>query len=406
MTIPSLDRLPIELLRQICRKLPCQSALNFILTCRSIHHACKDWTVWRAVVTQALPNATHLDLPTTASWKSYAIAAAKATATTPNRPWTIKDLGTWLPQMSALQNPAVARCDFTFLAALWGITAGGIPHAQYVENDVRHLSGVVRGYDAETCFAAQAASFALAVRFLEREGLIERPRDWLWSVPWLPTDDGEDQAKCVAIQHALANRTVGFFAASLRATRAANQPEPPSPTSIPFATLMNLPIPFSPDALEHFSTCHLPTMADPAYLTPGTWTGGISSGGDYGAPFNCIGGTHHDGYGCATTGASEPAGDFPHGRDFEGVVRFALVSEGDGDVFELVSNNFHTEAELHRLRLAVNRRTGRIIVHHWHRMRAAFMTTEGVVTPFGIVTRLLTGVWMWLWKEEWGAGLK
>jgi hypothetical protein len=136
----------------------------------------------------------------------------------------------------------------------------------------------------------------------------------------------EDQAKCIVIQHALANSVVGLFAASLRFARltASNYliglPEPPS--SIPFAEVMDLPIPFSSNSLERFGACHLPIMADPSYLTQGEWTGCINSCGDYGDLFNCIGGPYHDGYSNSVTGASELAGSFPHGRAFERVVRF------------------------------------------------------------------------------------
>jgi hypothetical protein len=149
-------------------------------------------------------------------------------------------------------------------------------------------------------------------------------------------------------------------------------------------------------------------MADPSYLTQGEWTGAIDSCGDYGDPFNCVGGPHYDGYPNTVTGASEPAGSFPHGRVFERVVRFSLAGDDDGSVFELQSNNYHTEAELHRLRLVVNRRTGQVMIHHWHRLRADLMTTEGVITPLGIVSWFrIPGVWLWLWKTDWSApGLK
>jgi hypothetical protein len=199
-----LDRLPIESLRQVCRRLPCDSALNFTLVCLSIYHACQDWTVWRAVVTQALPEAVHLDTPNT-GWKQYAIAAAKAT--TSDGQWKTEDISSWLPQMVALHHPSVTQGDVTSLTRLWGTTMGQFCSTNLSEQEATRLLSSVEQHDAKTWLSAQAASFSLTVRYLSIPTPIERPRDQPLCIPWLPTDDpaqdmnlaSEEQAQCVVI---------------------------------------------------------------------------------------------------------------------------------------------------------------------------------------------------------------
>jgi hypothetical protein len=241
---------------------------------------------------------------------------------------------------------------------------------------------------------------------------IEDCSEVLLSVPWVPTNssefdpsDQEKQKKLVAIQHALANRIVGFFCVRLRLYRITTPCQdglygPPSALTIPFFRQMNLPVPFIENSLESFCKCDLPAMADPTFITKDQWTGctGLFDN-PLGYPFNAIGGQHAGGF--EHPPLSARPGTYPNGRAFEGVVRFQLVRENNIS-YTLQSNNFHSEVELHRIRLDITRETGQLTMHHWHRMRTDFMTTYGVITPFGIVSHFnLRSIWLWLWKVEW-----
>jgi hypothetical protein len=167
---------------------------------------------------------------------------------------------------------------------------------------------------------------------------------------------------------------------------------------------MSLPQPFSPMSIENFATCHLATMADPSFFIESTWIGCFCVLGDYGLPFNAIGGRWADTVSSPedTNSPTALAGTFPHGRGFESVIRFRVVGKAGNGSYQLQSNNFYSEAELHNLRITVHRETGYLTIHHWHRMNPDFMITEGVITPFGVVSWLqLQGRWMWLWRVDW-----
>jgi hypothetical protein len=265
----------------------------------------------------------------------------------------------------------------------------------------------------------QAAAFGLAVQYLSLSNPSDCPYDLLRAVPWVQTSiadlegmSGDERKKLVSIRHALANRVVGLFAAAMRFTGGCYHPSPPYATTIPLAYQMNLPLPFTPNGLDAFSTCHLPTMADPKFFTESTWTGSFcaiwpahltAQLPDNDTTFNFIGPSQYiGGFVQGDSVVATDTGHFPHGQSFEHVVRFNLVGEDNDNSYILESNNFHSQAEFHRLRLTVQKDTGLMSIHHWHRLMQDFATTDGVITPFGIVTWMeMSGAWMWLWKIDW-----
>ncbi|KAH7070124.1 hypothetical protein FB567DRAFT_220549 [Paraphoma chrysanthemicola] len=412
-----LNELPKELLRAISGHLPCQSALDFLLTCRHMYLVCDDWTVWRTLAVRNVLSPHGIGMLSNGKqdgWKRCVIAAAKAAR--PPVEWALKDMETWIPHLAALCHP-----DILHDSAL----SGGLPSCsmfdhpivlQDSEDLISCSSNISEQTDLPAMQTAQAASFSLAVQCLSLSAPRECFVDLLRAVPWveinmLELDDmtTEERTKAISLQHALANRVVGFMAATMRFTRGISHPFPPFADSIPFTRQMDLPLPFDLQGMEQFATCHLRVMAKPSFFTDSTWTGCLcivppadlrTSPGALN--FLSIGGTSMNGRVHGDTVIATPVGHYPNGNIFEAVARFQLVDEQNEDYYTLQSNNFHSEAMFHRVRLTVNRRTGWLSVHHWHPLRQDFMTTGGVITPFGIVTWLNSpGAWMWLWKVDW-----
>jgi hypothetical protein len=423
MAATSLDGLPKELIRQICSCLPCESALRFTFVCRFIYQACDDWTVWRTVVTR---NGRYIGALTTPAsgdrdaWKQYVIAAAKAEGNSRN--WRLQDLEEWFPQAAALCHPAILEGQTSSLMQLYGLALHDSTLGDGCESTPSRFNYDFKNLSTHTWQLVQAAAFSLSMHYLAIQVPSEECDELARAVPWLPTNppeieqtNTEETKKIAVIQHALANRIVGFLGARFSLTRATipREPaifDPPSATTIPFSRQMNLPLPFKPNSLESFCQCHLPAMADPRFMTDGPWTGTFGHLNSYppgSVGFNSIGGPHWDGY--IGYGGGDPMGWYPHGRSFEGVVRFELVHEDDTS-YTLQSNNFHSQGDQHRIRLDVTRETGQLTMNHWHRMQgygnvpAHFPPTDGVLTPFGIVSHIQRHIWLWLWKVDWSAG--
>jgi hypothetical protein len=409
-----LINLPNEVLHQIAASLSCQSALDRLLVCRSLYRTCDAWVVWRAVATHSgfypgtLP---ALETSHRYGWKRYVVAAAKASKS--HRDYSNEDLRGWLPQLTALRCPVVLQRDPSSLARLFSATLYDPTISRGCEPALDMLGKSFDRIPLPTWLLAQAVAFSLAVCLFSQPPPAGLSRDPMRTGPWLLPNASDlgvlsrrVDDKLVAAQHTLANLAVGFFCARLRSARAASASTvgvfpPPSAATIPFWCQMDLPLPFSEQGLETFCRCHRPAMVDPTFFTDDDWTGctSIPVAGDYW--FNAIGGSHADGF--DRPGLSAPPGAYPHGRAFESVVRFQLSRE-DQCGYRLQSNNFHSEAGLHKIQLVVDRRTGQVIIYHWHPMMADFMTSYGVVTPFGIVSWLLApGMWMWLWKVSWSA---
>lgn len=422
MASQTLISLPKELLRQICGRLPSQAALDFILVCRCIYEACDDWTVWRDVIYRSKSYPRGVPVSATDRrdvWKRYTIADAKARGF--SGPWELSDLRMWLLQLATVSHSLVLQSETLSLERLVDLTLDRGSHSPPSSGPV--LPGTNNGLetsatkesDTESWTLAQAAAFCLAVnQFSYRDkhnASIDYSRKLVqWAATTAPDpSDPEGEARgnlVVKKQHAIANLAVGSMCARLKSVYATRPPimgvcEPPSAFTIPFSQLMKLPLPFATGALDDFSKCHLSATTDPDFLTSGDWTGSYHTLGSSPNSFNPIGGPHHDGFDHPPRSA--PPGFFPYGRSFEGVVRFHRIGDADGTTIRLESNNFHSKATLHKLRVEVNSRTGQLAITHWHPMQDYYMTTEGVMTPFGIVSRMHVSQdsWLWLWKVEW-----
>ncbi|KAH5786245.1 hypothetical protein HBI88_066770 [Parastagonospora nodorum] len=408
MSKSSLVSLPRELLRKICCELPCAAALEYLLVSRLIYQICDDWTVWRMLVKK---NFYHVETAIEGKsdiWKRYTVAAAKAT-TLSN--WSTQDLEMWLPQVAASRHPAILSKDVSALIRLYNSVFNSSVDA-YQDMNLLSLSSerVYANTQADWC-RAQAAAFTLTIRYFSTPAPPDCIEDSLESVSWLPIDVSHntqlspaEQDKHVTIRHALANRAVGIICARLRIHFAAMEStegfhEPPSALSIPLSSLMSLPLPFTHNSLEAFSRCHLGVMTRLEFFTHCTWTGCHGIMNSPSRPFAAIGGPHRDGF--PHEGGLDPMGYFPYGRSFESLVRFEMV-EADEARLVLRSNNFHSEAGLHKIFLDVERSTGQIAVQYWHPAKVDLIPMDGIITPFGIMINYNSpGMWLWLWKTEW-----
>lgn len=188
---------------------------------------CNDWTIWPDFVTRDLPDGTSPNIPNDVC-KAYAAATTKAFQVGEN-PCT-EDCGTWLPQVAALCHSSVTKGDTTTLSRLWTVTVGD-DTTILSEKDLFSLAHSAESRASNAWFLAQATGFILAVHYFSLQNSTTAQR-LLVSAPWLPANGTPlafhtlptERAKIAAIQHVLANQAVGFFAASLRSSRAANPP--------------------------------------------------------------------------------------------------------------------------------------------------------------------------------------
>jgi hypothetical protein len=205
----------------------------------------------------------------------------------------------------------------------------------------------------------------------------------------------------VARKHSMANTAVGLFSFHLRKTLLgtirnlsnSSHPPPPSPiallhppttTDIPFASMMDLPLPFTLHATENFATCHLRTMTSREFLENGTWAG-----------YYCFSMPRIDNNSLRfdppmsgirfriSRHPSQPGTWMMAGDGVDGVGAFVLLGEIDSE-------------------------TGRIVMKKQYQIGVTWAWDWcAVMTPFGIVGswgRPDYGGWFWLWKTEWVGG--
>lgn len=273
-------------------------------------------------------------------------------------------------------------------------------------------------FTVQDAHLGQSAAFCFAMRHFSPQPPNSNPEsiedlfdNVLWARttnPYFKEHDNDNGTRTVAIQHTSANRAAGFFCAYLRSKYTKTGLSHGwwdllIATTLPLSNYSRLPQPFARGSLQDFCKAHLHAMALLNFFTGDEWTGCYRVGGPFPDPFHPIGGVHRDGF--DRPDRSAPPGYYPHGRSFESVVRFRCTDEQDSMRFQLQSNNFHSEAGLHRLRVEVNRETGQLRIYHWHPTTEDFMTTEGMITPFGIESSLMigNGAWLWLWKVAWSA---
>lgn len=407
-----LPSLPTEVLRHICGILPCSSALNILLVCRAINQACDDWTAWREVMLQIAGNLQSSIAACSSArdgWKRYVVAMAANDRR--KEPISELEMENWIPQLAALRCLTILPEDHFALRRLYQTAAPNI--------------AIPDGGDGQssprTWLLAQVSAFALSMQYLVSTTSAEASIDGtLFSIPWnfpvLPGPEWREAQKVqqasTAEQHALANRAVGLFYLKIRTAREtvtssvnfqANLfAEPPSAASIPLSEVMRLPLPFTQEALRQFSQCHVPTMAEPTFLTDREWTGYFGIRGEGHCALNGVGGEHIDGHNrvIGSIVLDPPPGTYPYGRNFEGIIRFRTLEENVKGILELESNNFHTKGGLHKLFISLCCETGLLNVTRWHPLYTQH--APGVMTPFGIVACFGQGcAWMWLWPKDW-----
>ncbi|KAF2187530.1 hypothetical protein K469DRAFT_770532 [Zopfia rhizophila CBS 207.26] len=417
-----LSHLPVEILRSISAYLPPRSALAFILVCRRIYRACNDWTVWRHIVQHAtgypygVPTAYTSNSNT---WKRYIVADGRAS----QGRWSSNDIEGWLPHIVALNHSVTFSMDHVSLHRLCDpiFNAPLLSDTRNDRDPVQFITNPRSSFNAGAWHLAQAATFCLSARLLSNEtptrARDREPPQLLQSVQWFRLITHNrldllvgDSAKLLTMLHALANRAVGFFYAELHWALATNStpmettaglPHPLTASTIPFASFMEPPVPFTPRSLEAFSKCHLPSMTDPSFFVDDEWTGytSLNLGSGPRLRFDGIGGDNLD---VIRNRLDQlPNGYFPF--RVERVIRFRLVQTYGDNRYQLESNCFHNQVALHILTVTVDRCTGRLVIAHRAPFGISRGLTDAVITPFGIVQAEIPqpGHWTWLWKCNW-----
>ncbi|KAH8653251.1 hypothetical protein BGZ60DRAFT_533433 [Tricladium varicosporioides] len=284
----------------------------------------------------------------------------------------------------------------------------------------------------ETWRKIQAASFCLSAR------LISQYTEWDWcsgsfgfwspaallveSAAWFDINPAEDEEfpylleehpKWDVILHALANKLVGVLCVRLRVYLRERGIDswtsfPPTALTIPFASFIKLPLPFSLKSVENFGTCHLQQMATPDFFVDREWVGFTAY---IGSSFSDEGQSwarsvdSFESFGCDTI-IRNPIQNTP-GDDLvlEKNVKFKFVAWVDARLFILESNWFQSQTTAHKHKLTVNSSTG--IVEVVRRKYIMSIEVEEIstaaITPFGLVIGCKSGQWIWLWKCEWSS---
>lgn len=387
--------------------MPCISALQFLLVCRIIYRACDDWTVWRDVLrsnTHGLARLPSTHVATKDGWKRYVIAVAKAAR--PAELQATEDLMLWLPHIAILGYP-----DLLLPRRL-------IHLSRFCDQAISRISNYSPSSSVlDDWELAQTTSFVLSVASLSLLASQESPgipNGMTWPDRLEADSSGvprDHQGPLWVREHAVANRVVGIFHILLRSalTLKVRVPGstfvgifPPTSRSIPFAELMELCVPFTSMNVTRFSGCHLSAMTEPGFITGGEWTGYLGTHSSSTSHFIEIGGRYCDRDDCIPVGAGEPMHVSVEGEHFERTVRFEVEGDCSGSQYKVQSNRFFSETMLHQIEMQVDRRTGQLKIASWARYAQERAICRGIVTPFGIVAELVGGVWLWLWRVEWG----
>ena len=160
-----------------------------------------------------------------------------------------------------------------------------------------------------------------------------------------------------------------------------DEPVPiPTALDIPFHTMMDLPLPFTPEAAEKFTSCHLERMATPDFLEDGEWVG----------------------YYSAFSGriTKPPKFDPPMHR-----IRFSVTRHNTKpkETLILTGKGVDRVGPFH-LRGTLSVGTGHLVMGKEYQNVDIYWDWRGILTPHGIVANWghrNGGGWVWLWKASW-----
>ena len=153
----------------------------------------------------------------------------------------------------------------------------------------------------------------------------------------------------------------------------------PTSTSIPFHSMMDIPLPFSSDAATKFASCHVANMTAGDFLADGEWAGFYSMSLDSGNVN--FGPMLYIRFSATTHSEGSTILDL-HGTGMDAQGHFDLggkIATDTGQI-SLRKTYIHDSA-----------------ICHW----ACFMTPMGIVGSWGDEH---CGSWIWLWKTGWAAG--
>ena len=153
---------------------------------------------------------------------------------------------------------------------------------------------------------------------------------------------------------------------------------PPATSHIPFASMMNLSLPFQPGARQRNPTCHLPIMAGKAFLEEGVWEGYYAYCFDR-SPYLCRFDPPMKHLRLRCTEESTDDVQFFEGSGSDNVGRFSL------------SGWIHVES-------------GKIVAKKQYSLYGVSWDWSAFMTPFGIAGtwgEIEYGGWLWLWKADW-----
>ncbi|KAF2629244.1 hypothetical protein BU25DRAFT_420123 [Macroventuria anomochaeta] len=426
-----LSDLPLEILRRICTNLSPESALSFAHSCRHIYQACDDLTVWRNIVKGSARVRT--DLPAAGlepgrKGKRYTMAD-----TSVSRPGDGScrraAVEQYMPQLMVLEYTMAAPLD---LHTMYSQCQALVSRQEYPSSLVRaktdnskwfeFMTDPTSRFESKEWLSAQTASLCFAVGALSDAGYTyqsEEPFARLEDVQWFnSTANQRDCSDSLVMQHALANAAVGSFCLELRAALHGERTigedfegtsNPPTASSIPLASQIATRLPSSPGSLNDSAPSCLMASMSPDFFTDHTWTGYVSTRGDWRSVYHGIGGHN--------------LRDLPLGKGFDHMrttngpvaidhtVRFRVIDTLANGDFILRSNYFHTRDDMYTLAMLVERRTGRLSIcmsRPGDASPKALQTgsKNALNTPFGIVYGIEPGSWLWLWKSEWAAGNK
>lgn len=274
-------------------------------------------------------------------------------------------------------------------------------------------------FESREWLSAQTASLCFAIGALTDIGHAyqsEEPFARLEDVQWFnSTAPQRDCSDSLVMQHALANAAIGSFCMELRTALHGERTigedfegtsNPPTISSIPLASQLASRLPSAPGRLDESSPSCLMATVSPDYFTHHTWTGYVSTRGDWRSVYH--------GIGCHNLRdlRSTEIDNHTHGNGtavaVDQTVKFQVVETLANGDFILRSNYFHTRDDMYTLSILVEKRTGRLSVCLSGPGDVAPMSWQaasrnGLNTPFGIVYGIEPGSWLWLWKAEWSA---